>query len=288
LRPDEQGARLVPTEAAVGSVDTVAVFCEEPIDQALLEIRWSCGQQRIMPDGTARPFSTATFHSFYFVLSRDHGVTGDADEALASAHCPGCGAPVTAGTANACDYCGTVLNQGDRDWVLDGVYPRHAQVVMELLSRMQQLSFADEDLEAAAPMPGMSAPSGGTELAAWMVYVMLADGEIDENEEELLHSFGTSHGVSQAQIQQLIAAMKAGELQVGLPADGGEARRWLETMAEMALADGFIAKEEQDAMLALGEHLSLAKYDVMQIIAQTRKRLYQQSKQRMREVRRQS
>ena len=44
--------------------------------------------------------------------------------------------------------------------------------------------------------------------------------------------------------------------------------------------------KEQQAMLALGEHLELAQHDVMQIIAKTRKRMYQEEKERMRELRR--
>lgn len=285
LRPDGSGARLIPTDAAVGAVDTVGIFCEAPVDRALLEIRWSCGQQQLLADGTARPHAATSFRSFYFLLSRDHGVTGDADQALSSAHCPGCGAPAMASAASACDYCGEVLNQGDRDWVLDGIYPRHAPLVTELLERAQQLGTSQPGEDAPAGL-GAATPSGGTELAAWMVYMMLADGEIDDKEEKLLRTFATNHGVSDAQTQQLIASMKAGELEVGLPADGQEARRWLETIAEMALADGFIAKEEQQAMLALGEHLELAQHDVMQIIAKTRKRMYQEEKERMRELRR--
>lgn len=275
FRPDAQGVRIIPTEAAVGAVDTLGILCEEPLDRALLEVRWSCGQQQRLADGSRRPHAAASFRVSVFVLSRDHGVTGDADGALASAHCPNCGAPAVASTANACEYCDTVLNRGDRDWVLDGIYPRYDQTVTDLLARFQ---------EERRPQP----LAGGTELAAWMVYVMLADGEIDDKEEQLLRTFAAARGVGQPQLQQIIAAMKAGQLEVHLPTSSAQAREWLGVMAEMALADGFIAKQEQDAMLALGEHLDLTPYDVNHIIATTRKRLYQEGKARVRDLRRQS
>ena len=279
LRPDGRGVRLVPTEAAVGAVDTVAIFVEEPVDRALLEVRWSCGLHELLPDGSRRPHAAASFRCSFFVLSRAHGSSSDVDATLSSAHCPSCGAPAMASAASACEYCGAVLNQGDRDWVLDAVLPRHDPLIAKLFGRLQQ--------EAPARPQGGS-PSGGRELAAWMVYMMLADGQIDAKEEQLLHAFAGHHGIGKGELEGLIAAMRASRLEVNLPADAAQARAWLEIMAEMALADGFIADEEQEAMLVLGQRLDLSRYDVTHIIAQTRRRLYQAEKDRVRELRRQT
>ena len=281
LRPDSEGMRIVPTEAAVGSVETAAIVCAEPVDKALLDVHWSCGQERRMPDGSRRPRATVSFRSCFFLLSRNHGVTGNADEALSSSHCPGCGSPTMAGVANACEYCGAVLNQGDQDWVLDGVYPANDPVVIDLLDR-------DRPTPAAGQDSGGAAPSGGTALVAWVIHVMLADGEIDAKEERLLRDFASGHGIPEATLQALVVAMKAGALEVESPGDENEARRWLEAMAEMALADGFVAKEEQATMHALAQHLNLSRYDVNQIVIRTRSRLYKEEKQRMRELRRQA
>jgi predicted lipid-binding transport protein (Tim44 family)/uncharacterized tellurite resistance protein B-like protein len=285
IRPDEHGARLVPTEAAVGSVSTIGILCDEPMDQALVEVRWSCGQDKLMPDGTRRPFASAGFHLSYFILSRDHGVPTDDETSLSSAHCPGCGAPTSNSAADACEYCGTVLNQGDRDWVLDAIRPRQDRTVMELRTRLRSLPTPNAPTEPNAPVAA-AAPLRGAELTAWIAYVMLVDGEVDPKEEQLLRTFAGNHGVGEQQLAQIIEAAKQGQLEVCVPNDLAEARQWLEAMAEMALADGFIAKEEQDAMIALGQHLQLTKYDVMTTIAKTRKRLYQQEKDRVRELRR--
>jgi predicted lipid-binding transport protein (Tim44 family)/endogenous inhibitor of DNA gyrase (YacG/DUF329 family) len=278
FRPAADGRRLIPQQAAVGSVDTLGILCADPLDQAVIEVRWSCALQNLLPDGREHPQAATSFRTSRFVLSRNHGTVGETDDALASAHCPACGAPALASEANACEYCGTVLNQGDRDWVLDGIFPPHDPTVENLLERCRQ----------TAPAARPAAPaSGGTELVAWMVYVMLSDGQIDDGENRLLHTFAAARGVAQPRLDQIIAAMQAGELEVQLPADSRQARDWLAQMAEMALADGTIAREEQDAMLLLGQHLRLTRYDVNHIIAVARNRLYQQTKTRLRELRQQ-
>ena len=45
------------------------------------------------------------------------------DTSLSAANCPGCGAPESESTANACEFCGTVLNDGSADWMLLQVVP---------------------------------------------------------------------------------------------------------------------------------------------------------------------
>jgi predicted lipid-binding transport protein (Tim44 family)/uncharacterized tellurite resistance protein B-like protein len=272
------GDRIIPMQAAVGSVDTLGILCEEPLDQALLEVRWSCSHQTLDASGRERSQTATSFRASRFLLVRQHGVTARADDALASAHCPNCGAPTLAGLANACDYCGTVLNQGDQDWVLAEVFSPHDSTMIALLQRMQE----------TAPATPSAVQPGGTELMAWMVYVMLSDGTIDENETKLLNTFAAARGIGPARIQQIIEAMRAGQLEVQLPDSIQQARSWLAQLAEMALADGQITKEEQNAMLLLGQHLNLTSYDVNHIVVAARTRLYQQSKNRLRVLRQQT
>jgi len=59
-------------------------------------------------------------------------------------------------------------------------------------------------------------------------------------------------------------------------------------MAEMALADGFVAKAEREAIFALGDYLDLSRYDVNQLILRKRRELYKESKAQIRELRRRS
>lgn len=39
----------------------------------------------------------------------------------AARHCPSCGAHISVNTSGKCEYCGSIYNQGDYDWVLDKI-----------------------------------------------------------------------------------------------------------------------------------------------------------------------
>jgi uncharacterized tellurite resistance protein B-like protein len=270
--PEPDGSRLVPTEAAVGSVETAGILCGEPTDRAILEIHWSCGQERLSADGSRRPHTSAAFHSCHFVLGRKHGTVSDADNALSSSHCPNCGAPDTQNTADTCEYCGEPLRQGDRDWVLEDIHFRHSPAARELLGRICRADSAgapakEEPDELPPP------PVKGKELLAWLVHAMLADGKVDKQEERLLHAYAKRHGVRNEQLSQLIAAKRAGELHVEAPRNSNEARQRLQGMARMVLADGFVSEEEKQTMLSMGKFLGFTKRDVESILRKTRRRL---------------
>jgi len=53
-----------------------------------------------------------------FTLSRKAGIATHAEAGMATNHCPNCNAPLQDSTNNACEFCGTMLASGERDWVL--------------------------------------------------------------------------------------------------------------------------------------------------------------------------
>ena len=53
-------------------------------------------------------------------------------------------------------------------------------------------------------------------------------------------------------------------------------------MPQMILADGSITDAEQRALLDLGSKLNYSAYDIKQLINKVRKRLYQESKEKIR------
>jgi hypothetical protein len=67
-----------------------------------------------------------------FVLSRDANCRTNLDVAISSAHCPGCGGPMTQDTSPACEFCGLVLNDGKQSWILTDVFPANSTEVMTL------------------------------------------------------------------------------------------------------------------------------------------------------------
>ena len=55
------------------------------------------------------------------MLKRKRGVMTDTKTGLCAAPCPNCGAMESNSSNNECEYCGAVMNDGNRDWVLEDI-----------------------------------------------------------------------------------------------------------------------------------------------------------------------
>lgn len=289
LARDAKGIRRYPGHCGVGSVETLGVLLGEPMDKALVEIRWSGILTEEDEAGRTRQTSASQLRTDVFVVARRHGAKGHEEFALASAHCAGCGSAVHESAADACEYCGMVLNDGENDWLLidrKPLYSAEIQALRRELLPAAPPSVPGSAASAAASAGGAAAvgmrPGSNLELAAWMVGVMVADGEIDPRERELLETFALRRGLTSQQIDQLARSAEAGGLEAPAPATPEETRQWLEAMAEVALADGLITKPERAALAALGSHVGYSHYDINQIILRTRSRLYKASRENLR------
>jgi predicted lipid-binding transport protein (Tim44 family)/uncharacterized tellurite resistance protein B-like protein len=271
--PDPDGTRLIPAEAAVGSVETEGILCEPPLDQALVRINWSSGAEAVLANGKRQPIIRINFRVSFFLLVRKHGAQGDLDDGLSSSHCRGCGAPATASDSAVCEHCGRPLLDEDRDWLLAGVYFQDEPTVQALQSRFREI-----DRTGTSRTPPNRAPASGRELVAWIVHVMTADDRIEDAELALLPSIAARHNVSESVLAHLVSAAQAGELDLTPPHNAEEACEWLATAVEMAMADGDISPQEKDAMYALGKRLGLGKKKMNGVINGTRKRLRHQQK----------
>lgn len=287
LKTGSDGSREFPSDCAVGSVETIGIVLAEPEDSALVQIRWSGSRSRRDRDGKLKATSGAKVSSDIFVLVRQHAVTSDLAHSLSSAHCPSCGASAQTDTDNACAYCGKVLNDGSKDWVLADCRPIYDPVITELRGKLPPSPGGAGAGRAEATFEELQAQQdtqGSIELAAWMVYVMLADGQVDDEERKMLGAFAQARNIPPQQMDKLLEAMTAGELEVRQPETPEEARKWLEGMVEMALADGRIANEEQEAIMALGQKLDYSAHDIDQLIIRKRRELFKQSKLRIRKL----
>ncbi|MDT8389501.1 MAG: TIM44-like domain-containing protein [Lentisphaeria bacterium] len=280
LRRDEQGLRTYPGHCAVGAVTTRAVVAGEPLDKAAVEIRWSSHQTQEDESGKTRQTKQVTLRAEVFVLGRRHGVAGKGDFALASAHCPGCGAAVSSSAHDACDYCGAVLNDPGTDWMLMERLPVYSERAQELIrGAVRTARDKGRPLTAAGTAVPGGTPASALEQAAWMIKMMVADGYVDDQEREQLEHFARHRGLTTGHIDTLIQSAVAGELDAPAPRDLAETTRWLEAMAEVALADGKIDPREKAALQSLGKHVGYSAYDMNQVIVKTRARLYREAKQ---------
>ena len=95
-------------------------------DRALVEVRWA-GTVFVAGTNDPKPRKTdrTTLTRMVLELSRRSGVKSDPGKAISSSHCPNCGAPESGrddSMTGACEFCGAVLNDGTRTWVLSAIH----------------------------------------------------------------------------------------------------------------------------------------------------------------------
>ncbi|PWM46580.1 MAG: hypothetical protein DBX47_02025 [Clostridiales bacterium] len=62
------------------------------------------------------------FMEYEWTLIRTKGhITAESDSDFKKTNCPSCGAPMEVNYSAKCEYCGSVLNNGDYDWVISSI-----------------------------------------------------------------------------------------------------------------------------------------------------------------------
>jgi predicted nucleic acid-binding Zn ribbon protein len=273
-------------ECAVGSVDTLGMVSGDrdgqTWDRALVEVRWE-GKLFIATDGKPRRTNRSTLSRMVLELSRRGGVKTDAGKAVSSAHCPNCGAPESAASSSACEFCGQVLNDGSRTWVLTAIRTPDEARQMLAMSGPAPVNHGIGDATAGQAATSSAVPAAG--LLAWMIQMAVADGELSSRERGMLARVADRRGVSSDRLEAMITA--AGHRQIDLPMPSGpkEGRQWITAMAQEALADGNIASEEYALLRQTGARIGMVEYDVKTLIQQLRSDAYKTSKDALRGAR---
>ena len=287
LAPANNPERSYLGECAVGCVELAGIVAGETTERALVEVRWD-GVRYIVSGGQPRKTERTAIRRTLFVLRRKAGVSSATLDGVGSAHCPGCGAPETLGTAAACAYCGAVLNDGSLGWNLETVRAWYAPEATELL---KQITPAHFQLGAAAALPPVSSPTplaprpDAVTLLSWLVKLAWADGTLSDDEARLLKSAAQKFGIGPRRLETLLAAGQNGALELREPVSRDECVRWLETLAEMALADGRVSNEEWDLLYRMGQRHGLARADINLLVQKTKLRLYQQARGELKKAR---
>ncbi|MDD3148002.1 MAG: TIM44-like domain-containing protein [Candidatus Riflebacteria bacterium] len=290
-KPDKGGARRFYTSCAVGSIDLLGIEMHEPDDHAYVEVIWSGLPSILTPAKTIESSPQPINFKHVFILGRAHGAQTKVTSSLASSHCPSCGAPEQTGAENECAYCGTVMNDGKSEWVLETVSDRSDMQVSTVLTRMKQLQRQQATTGARQqPAAVASTPAGaplfkyaipGNDLVRWAAAMMLADGQIDQQEMDMLNGVARQRDVSAAKLQEIITELKAQTdpvayvLQISIQPADGELMRHL---ARMALADGKLTHEEKAMLYKVGKQISLTAPDIDLLLKRERTNLYQEAK----------
>jgi len=256
-----QGRRRVFLECAVGSAD-VRAFQVDPQghDVAHVEIRWSA-RMGVGPIDERPPSLPTVPQRFIFTLTRKHGAKTNTANGMSTDRCPQCNAPLTQSAATDCEYCGTPLSTGERDWVLAA-------------ARSFEAWNADDDARfrslpprrAAAPEAKGDAPAQGADaimdvqerqrLLYMMAAIAAADGEVTPAERKLLKLCSERWGVSWENVEM---ALRSGPqlFERLVPRGSPEAEVFLRSIVEMALVDGRIDRKERRMLESAATHLGL-------------------------------
>jgi tellurite resistance protein len=277
FRTQDNGKHKFMADAAVGSVELVEVKLaddSEGMDKARVKIKWSGHCEEAEVPSLIRPdFEASHIYTNEFILIRKSSVQSSAKNVLTSVHCPNCGAPETRSEKEYCEYCHTPLNDGSRDWTLSevGRFSGYPQVVHQYKA-MQ----AETPLFVGGPM--LSSVDNET-IIACCAGVMLADGEIDPQEKELLESMSKAKGVSPEKLNMLIGSVQAGTMEIPVPESSETAKELLRCMVMMCLMDGKVTSSERDLLKTLASRMGYTDIDIQQMIKRERMELFKKAKQ---------
>jgi len=280
--PQTSGERTYFGSCAVGSVDLRALDVGNEFDKIYVEIRWSGKPLTKKTTGIIEGMnrSSRNVHNAYVFL-RKHGVVTDTRMSLISAHCMSCGAPEKTGQEFICEYCGTVLNDGSKEWTLEKIIsPNDYELVKLIQSARDRKSVVSSD---GVPLNSMFSfsPTSGAKAMRWMISMMLSDNIVDDREMAMLKNFGKKCGVSESKILEMIEQQKSGVVsdnQDFVSADIEEGRHILRGMTAMALADGRLSSEEMALLQNVAKKVNLTLLDLKMIINKERSRLYDEAK----------
>ena len=289
-----QNQRKVFLECAVGGVTVRGFQADaEGFDRAHVEVRWSArmGQAAL----NARPPAFPTLpQRWIFTLMRKHGARTNTANGMSTDRCPQCNAPLTDSAATSCDYCGTELGGGQRDWVLASADPfeswnareqRHFDGGARRRRARASISLDEASADAGAPIPGVvrgssvaqiqgvhggppPAPSRPADegiitdpqerqrLLYMMAAIAASDGTVDKAERKMLELCARRWSVPWSNVEM---ALNAGpNLFTRLvQRSTPEAEVFLRNLVEMALVDGQIDRKERRMLEFAAGHLDL-------------------------------
>lgn len=246
------GRRKVFLECAVGGVAVKVLRSEAEGQRAHVEIRWSA-RMGIGPEGVKPPSLPAVPQRWMFTLARKAGATTRAENGMATFRCPQCNAALTDSASPSCDYCGALLNEGERDWVLAMAQTYEGWISSERQARQQPAARGTSN-------PGVDVILDIQERER-LLYMMAAlattDGQVSESERKLLRLCSERWNVPWLNVER---ALTAGPqlFERLLPRSTPEAEVFLRSLVNMALVDGKIDRQERRMLQNAAQHLGIA------------------------------
>ncbi len=239
-----QGRHKVFLECTVGAVNTLAVSQSGDRDLAHLELRWSA-RSGVVASGQKAPSLPSMPQRTVFTLHRKSGAQTVTANGLSTSRCPNCGAPLSDNASVSCEFCGTMLATGERDWVIREI------------GSWESFGPSARQSQGSAPAPARVDNEERQRLLYLMAAMAAADGVVDDREKKLLKLCADRWSVPYANVELALSAGPA--LFDRLIAKGSlEAESFLQELIAMALIDGRIDRKERLLLQQAAEHLGLA------------------------------
>ncbi|MFP2927073.1 TIM44-like domain-containing protein [Pyxidicoccus sp. 3LG] len=257
-----KGRRRVFLECAVGAVDVRTLqVAPDGYDVAHVEIRWSA-RMGVGPINERPPRMPTVPQRFVFSLMRKHGAKTNTANGMSTDRCPQCNATLTDSAATACDYCGTQLGDGMRDWVLASALPYeawNADQDQRYQAAVLRKSVAMEDARSKGPATGADMVMDVQErqrLLYMMAAIAAADGQVSSSERKLLKLCSERWGVDWANVEMALGA-GAQLFERLVPRGTAEAEVFLRNIVEVAMVDGRIDRKERRMLETAANHLGM-------------------------------
>lgn len=261
---------------AVGVVEIVQCIParDDSFDRILVLVRWSAtratgdrkkpklqGHQRI--------------YSHVLVLKRSKDAVSKTEQAFASFSCSGCGAPIDFGGTKSCGFCGSVLNDGNGDWVLEDVGPHN------MMDEIRREDRADDAINESGGVERLEADRllNEPELLTALARILTIDGELHEKEREHILQLAESRGVPKDRLKMIFRTAAAKDIPINIPQNPQQAKAFMEHLIRAALVDGKVTRGEQQMLLQACQQIGWSNADLKLALARIRKELFQQAKQ---------
>lgn len=264
---DATGKRGFMGRCAVGAVDLLGVLPGTEFDRAIVRVEWSGTRLAVKPNSrTTTAIPGGGLSVSILTLVRKCGVQSEPALGLSSSHCPNCGAAQRDDTAEKCDYCASILNDGQTHWVLSDFRNANSAEARALLAELPRKSAAAPAPAAAKEAEPALTPQSVTGMIGWLAQVISEDGVVTPAELALFQKTCAKHHLPTRQSEAILAAARAGSGgALPSPSNPKEARRWLEIVAAVISEHGRIASEDQKLLSLAAKKLGLSDWDASSV-----------------------
>ncbi|MBF0408508.1 MAG: TIM44-like domain-containing protein [Candidatus Riflebacteria bacterium] len=276
IRSTEAGVKPVAFHScAVGSVDLANISQGEQFDNVSVKIKWAGYpvQPGVMPVASGWP----VLSTHYYVLKRRHGVITNVKNSLSSSACPNCGAPESDAGEFVCKYCQTASNDGSQEWVLETIETTPNRERIQNNLEFPKRDISQKNILQDASIGGLSK----SQIISWMIYMMRADGVVDQKEIDTLKSYAKRIGFPAKTLNQMIEQPLNSDFisdESEFLKDRVQVTELIKRLASVALADGRLSSEEQSALEAVAAKADILPLEVRMIVTKERNRMYQEAK----------